>query len=252
MRHILAYSGGIASAYCIKVIPHLDIVYFNDTKWEHPDLYRFNRDIEKHFCMQITEDSDGRDPEQLAFDRHGLPSNRMPFCSVTLKAQRLQRFAKCGDTLYFGILDDELPRAARIRTIYAERGVMTEFPLIQIPNAKQQAFDYFESVGIEKPMLYKMGFDHNNCSGGCVRAGKRSWARLWHLDPETYEKRAAVERRFNEHFGTHYSFIRDCTLDEFVPQIKKRKIYQFDDDGWQGDCIGLCSPKDLIVEGGKA
>ena len=242
MSRILAYSGGVASAYCISLIPDADVIYFNDTKWEHPDLYRFNRDVERHFGVSITIDSDGRSPEQVFMDQHMLGNNRAPICSRILKAERLQKFAKPGDTLYFGIMLDELPRAARIRSIYSGLGIDTEFPMIRDDKAKDKAFDYFRDAGIEVPYLYRIGFDHNNCSGGCVRAGKRSWARLYQFDRATYEDRSRVEREFNEKFNCHYSFIKDCTLEEFKAQIIKRpNIYQFDDDGWQGECIGMCA-----------
>jgi len=241
MRHIVAYSGGIASAHVIALVPHIDEVYFNDTRWEHEDLYRFNLDVEKHFGIKLTEDSDGRDPEQVFNDEHCLGSNRIPLCSRILKGERLQKHAKPGDTLYFGIMPDEINRAGRIRAIYNDLGVNTEFPLITANVSKQESFKYWADAGVRKPWLYAQGFEHNNCSGGCVRAGKRSWARLYHTDPVTYQKRSDVEQRFNEKFKCNYSYIRDCTLEEFVLQIKKRRIYQFDDDGWDGECIGLCA-----------
>jgi 3'-phosphoadenosine 5'-phosphosulfate sulfotransferase (PAPS reductase)/FAD synthetase len=239
-RSIVAYSGGIASAYCIGLCPGAE-VYFNDTLWEHDDLYRFNNDVARDFGVVITSDSDGRDCEQIFNDEHILGSNRVPVCSRILKAERLQRYAHAGDTIYFGIMPDELPRAARIRTIYTSLGINTEFPMIRNENAKADAFNYFDRAGIKKPYLYTKGFAHNNCSGGCVRGGKRNWARLWHSDKATYQARSDCEQRFNERFKTHYSFLRDCTLEELVPQIKRRRIYDFSDDGWQGECIGLCA-----------
>jgi 3'-phosphoadenosine 5'-phosphosulfate sulfotransferase (PAPS reductase)/FAD synthetase len=239
-KRIIAYSGGIASAYCISLVKDAE-VYFNDTKWEHDDLYRFNKDVEKHYGINIVNDSDGRSPEQVFNDEHMLGNNRAPICSRVLKAQRLQRYAKPGDTIYFGIMPDELPRAARIRTIYTALGVNTEFPMLTNNTAKSDAFLYFERNHIKKPHLYNVGFEHNNCSGGCVRAGKKSWARLFHTDKVTYEKRSKVESDFNCKFKCHYSFIKGCTLEEFKEQIPKKQLYQFDDDGWQGECIGLCA-----------
>lgn len=241
MKHILAYSGGVASAFCISLVPEDAEIYFNDTRWEHPDLYRFNDDISNYYGRKIIVDSDGRTPEDVFFDQHMLGSNRTPICSRILKAERLQRYAEPGDTLYFGIMPDELPRAARIRTIYCGLGINTEFPMIRDNHAKANAFAFIEKAKIKVPYLYTKGFDHNNCSGGCVRAGKRNWARLWHTDRMTYEARSAVEARFNEKFKCHYSFLKDCTLEEFIPQIKKRSIYDFSDDGWKGECIGLCA-----------
>ncbi|MFM6395675.1 MAG: phosphoadenosine phosphosulfate reductase family protein, partial [Planktothrix sp.] len=68
MSIIVALSGGKASAYCadyaLNNFPKKDVIlYFNDTKWEHPDLYRFLNDLSKYWDKEITYDSDGRSPE---------------------------------------------------------------------------------------------------------------------------------------------------------------------------------------------
>ena len=240
MRRILAYSGGIASAYCISLVEP-DVVYFNDTRWEHEDLYRFNNDVENLYGIKLVHDNDGRNPEEVFMAQHMLGNNRAPICSRVLKAERLQRYAKPGDTIYFGIMPDELNRAARIRAIYSELGINTEFPMLRNDKAKSEAFNFFYQRRVKRPYLYNIGFEHNNCSGGCVRAGKRSWARCYRFLPEVYESRSLVEQRFNLMMGGNYSFIKGCTLEEFKEQIKRRDIYQFDDDGWQGECIGMCA-----------
>jgi len=244
MKHIVAYSGGVASAYVAKIVLEENkeaIIYFNDTKWEHPDLYRFNSDIEKHLRCKIYIDSDGRNPEEVFFDQHMLGNNRAPICSRVLKANRLQKFAVAGDIVYFGITEDEIHRAGRIRAVYTPKGIDSRFPLIEQHITKKEIFDYWVNSGIEIPYMYKVGFEHNNCSGGCVRAGKKSWTRLLETDPATYEKRSDVERRFNMQFNSHYSFIKGCTLDELKDQVKNKKQLVFDDDGWEGECVGICS-----------
>lgn len=172
MKHIVALSGGESSAavallVCRKGDP---ILYFNDTQWEHSDLYRYLSELSEYLGVPITEDSDGRSPEQVAYDNHALPNNRMPFCSRTLKAERLQKYAKPGDIVYFGIGAHEIHRAARIRTIYSGLGINTHFPLIERGINSDGARQLMEKTGIKRPAMYEMGFDHNNCSGGCVRA----------------------------------------------------------------------------------
>jgi len=104
MSVIVTVSGGKASAWCAYwALNHYKksevVLYFNDTRWEHPDLYRFLYDLSNHLNHPIVWDSDGRSPEQLFYDNNALANNRMPFCSRILKAQRLQRYYKDGDTL---------------------------------------------------------------------------------------------------------------------------------------------------------
>ncbi len=88
---IVTLSGGKASAWCADwAFKHYEkkdvILYFNDTKWEHEDLYRFLDDLSNHFDHPITRDSDGRTPEQLFYDNNYLANNLAPFCSRILKA----------------------------------------------------------------------------------------------------------------------------------------------------------------------
>jgi len=49
-RIVVALSGGKASAFCanwaIEKYNKNVLLYFNDTKWEHPDLYRFLDDLQ--------------------------------------------------------------------------------------------------------------------------------------------------------------------------------------------------------------
>lgn len=252
LRHIIAYSGGVSSAYTIKLVleKYPDaIIYFNDTKWEHEDLYRFNKDIEKLFNIKITEDSDGRNPEQLFMDIHFLGNNKVPCCSVELKAKRLQKFASPGDNLYFGIGIEEIHRAARIRSIYTPKGINTYFPLIENKINKETIFTFFKENKIEIPYLYKIGFSHNNCSGGCVRAGKKSWINLYRMDKKTYLERENLEIKFNKKFGGNNTFLGDITLKELRERIEyenRNSLLWFENNKWnlQDDepieCIGMC------------
>ncbi len=178
MSIIVALSGGKASAWCagwaFRNYQKDDIIlYFNDTKWEHEDLYRFLNDLSQPF------DNDGRNPEELFYDRHALANNRMPFCSRELKAERLQRFYRDSDTLVFGIGASESHRAVRIASVYdgvskkTGKRVTLRFPLVSEKVTKKQIDDFLADAGIREPLLYSLGFSHNNCSGGCVRTGKK-------------------------------------------------------------------------------
>jgi len=77
-RIIVALSGGKASAWCAKwaleKFGDRTILYFNDTKWEHPDLYRFLEDIERLLSIRIFYDTDGRTPEEIFYQKHALTS----------------------------------------------------------------------------------------------------------------------------------------------------------------------------------
>lgn len=254
MSVIVAISGGKASAWCanwaLKQFQKEEVVlYFNDTKWEHADLYRFLDDLSKHFNHIITFDSDGRSVESLFYDNNALASNRMPFCSRILKAERLQKYYKDGDTLIFGIGSDEPHRANRLIGVYQTNAAKTGkwpkllFPLIEENVTKQQIDDFLKTANIKEPLLYSLGFLHNNCSGGCVRAGKKHWKLLYEKLPEVYADRERVEREMRKHTGRDISFFKDETLEDFRGRIERKELsrhYDSDDDK-ETECIGICS-----------
>lgn len=253
MSVIVAISGGKASAWCadwaLKNYPKEDVIlYFNDTKWEHPDLYRFLDELSKYFDHPITRDSDGRNPEQLFYDNRALANNRMPFCSRIFKAERLQKYYRDGDILVFGIGTDEPHRAKRLVGVYqiiaAKTGkwLQLKFPLISENTTKQQIDDFLNDVGIKEPLLYRLGFLHNNCSGGCVRAGKKHWKMLYEKLPEIYAERERVEREVREYLGKDVHFFKDETLESFRGRIERGELssYYDTDDDKETECIGIC------------
>ena len=252
-RVIVALSGGKASFWCanwaFENYPKEDIVlYFNDTKWEHPDLYRFLGDIEKYFNHPITADSDGRSPEDVFYDNHALANNRMPFCSRELKAERLQNFFEDGDVLVFGIGVEEAHRAHRIVGVYQGIATKTDkwptlvFPLISENMSRDEIDTFLINTGIRSPELYNLGFTHNNCSGGCVRAGKKQWKLLYEKLPDVYMDRERVEREMREWLGKDVSFFKDETLEHFRGRVERKELSAHYDTGEDvSECIGICT-----------
>lgn len=252
---IVALSGGKASAWCadwaLKNYPKKDVIlYFNDTKWEHSDLYRFIDDLSKHFNHTIYFDSDGRSPEGLFYSKNSLANDRMPFCSHELKAKRLQEFYNDGDTIIFGIGKNELHRAKRIARVYQTIAIKKKkfptlvFPLISENISDSEIDNFLSHAKIEEPTLYKLGFKHNNCSGGCVRAGKKHWKLLYETLPEVYLKREKTEEGLRAYTGKDIHFFKDETLKHFRHRIETNqlsKFYQINNvKQTTVECVGLC------------
>jgi len=253
MSIIVAISGGKASAWCadwaLRQYPKEEVIlYFNDTKWEHDDLYRFLNDLSEYFNHPVTFDSDGRSPRELFFDNRALANNRMPFCSRILKAERLQKFYHDGDTLVFGIGADEPHRAKRLIEVYKTIAEKTgkwpklSFPLIRERTTKEQIDAFLKEANIKEPLLYRLGFLHNNCSGGCVRAGKKQWKLLYEKLPEVYAERERLEQEMREYLNKDISFFKDETLKEFRGRIERGELSSYyDADEKETECIGICS-----------
>lgn len=251
-RVICALSGGKASAWCAKWAfdnyPKEDIIlYFNDTKWEHEDLYRFLDDLSKYFDHPITYDNDGRSPEALFYDHRALANNRMPFCSHELKAERLQKFYRHGDTIVFGIGLDEPHRAKRIIDVYESVGhrkkryAKLAFPLISEGVTPRDINKWLHEVDILEPLLYRLGFKHNNCAGGCVRSGKGQWKLLLEKLPEIYAERERVEEEMREYLGKPVTYLKDISLKELRYRIESDSQMSFDFDVVASECIGICT-----------
>lgn len=255
MSIIVALSGGKASAWCanyaLENYYKKDVIlYFNDTKWEHPDLYRFLCDLQKYLNHRIIRDTDGRSPEDLFYEYHAIANNRMPFCSRVLKAERLQRFYKDGDTLIFGIGLDEQHRADRIIQVYQKCAAKTGkfpklcFPLIEYGIKKKEIEDWLSIEKIKEPYLYSVGFTHNNCSGGCVRAGKKQWKLLYDTMPHVYMDRERLEQEVRKFFNKDISIFKDETLKDFRGRIERKELsdhYYNDDKESMLECVGICS-----------
>jgi len=246
--NIATLSGGIMSFYAAylsiqKYGKENVLLYFNDTKWEHPDLYRFLNDIQSFLSKEIYFDTDGRTPEQVFFDERFLGCDRVPLCSRVLKAERLQKFYKDGDNLIFGIGIEEYhrmrPIISRYQIVYAQTGKFCtlEFPLIKQEIPRYKIDEWFRQTGIKMPELYELGFEHNNCSGGCVRQGAKRWRKLLKTLPDVYQAREDLENSFREKFGD-YSFMKDITLKEF--KETDESFDRLNPDLFDGECIGIC------------
>ncbi|MEN6605880.1 MAG: phosphoadenosine phosphosulfate reductase family protein [Bryobacteraceae bacterium] len=251
MRVIVTLSGGKASAWCAKwAFEHYAksdiILYFNDTHWEHPDLYRFLTDLEKHFNHPITRDSDERSPEDLFYDKRALANNRMPFCSAVLKAERLQKYYQDGDILIFGIGLNEQHRAVRLKDVYyhtsqkSGKACTLRFPLIENPVTDETIQQFLTEAGVEIPLLYRLGFKHNNCSGGCVRATIGHWTKLYHMLPEVYAERERVEMEVSEFLGRPSTIMPEISLKTLRERLESQQSFNFEEPTDVIECIGIC------------
>lgn len=250
-RIVVALSGGLASAWCaewaVKKFPKDEIIlYFNDTKWEHPDLYRFIKDISSYLGKEVYEDSLGLSPEDLFYAHHAIANNRMPFCSHQLKAKRLQNFYRDEDMLVFGIGPNETHRAFRIVSRYQVLAAKTgKSPVLAFPllDTQVELKKWSESVGVEIPTLYKYGFEHNNCSGGCVRAGKKQWVKLYYDLPEVYAERERVEREVSLHFQRRMTILKDESLAKLRHRIETGNLSRHYAEVIPSyvECFGVCN-----------
>lgn len=249
MQYIVNVSGGLASYEALRRTierygTEQTTAVFADTRIEDADLYRFLGDIERHFGIELVRLADGRTPWQVMRDERAITMQSMAPCSKILKHEVIDRWVteQWGDkpkTRVFGFDWTEPHRADRIAERLAP--VPTWCPLLEKPYlTKQEIAQAVQSIGIEPPRLYRMGFPHNNCGGGCVRAGAAHFTHLLRVMPTVYTEWEQNEQGIRDYLGKDISILKDrrggesrpMTLAELRQRVEASEPY--DDDLWGG------------------
>jgi hypothetical protein len=209
-NHIIFFSGGRASFAVAEFVkmkyPDDNIVlYFSDVMWENYDLYRFIKEVSDKLQLPLLTHSKGINPLQLMFEKKLVYNSRIGDCSKILKMQIAARFLKKGKrpeveswrnkqflvdkdfvtdaTLYFGIGFSEAHREKAI--VKNWKPFKVEMPLMDNFIDEQALLAQYD---IKQPILYDLGFSHNNCNGRCVKAGQGHYKNLKEKMPEVFQK----------------------------------------------------------------
>ncbi|ADO59955.2 hypothetical protein PPSC2_28410 (plasmid) [Paenibacillus polymyxa SC2] len=209
-NHIIFFSGGKASFavadFVKRMYPEDNIVlYFTDVMWENEDLYRFIKEASDKLQLPLLTHSKGINPLQLMFEKKLVYNSRIGDCSKILKMQVASRFLKKGKRpkveywrnkkylvdddfiqdaiLYFGIGFDELHRQDAI--IKNWKPFKVSMPLI---DNYIDIDEVLTSYKICQPIMYDLGFSHNNCNGRCVKAGQGHYKNLKIKMPDIFKK----------------------------------------------------------------
>jgi 3'-phosphoadenosine 5'-phosphosulfate sulfotransferase (PAPS reductase)/FAD synthetase len=198
-RVISRFSCGAASAVATKLAidkygDSVEICY-NDTGSEHPDNIRFMQDCEKWFGRKVTvlKSQKFANIWEVFEKRRFLVSHQGAPCTSEMKRIPGEAVWNIGDVEIFGYTSDEGHRLDRFRRDNNER--IIETPLIEKHLTKEDCLGMLERVGIEIPMMYKLGFRNNNCIG-CVKARDNLdyWKRVRKYFPDQFNRTAKIER----------------------------------------------------------
>lgn len=243
-RVVVGFSGGVTSAWCagwaLRTFPRDEVILlWHDTKEEHPDTYRFLREMAAALGMPITERSDGRSVTQLFRDEGMLGNGQNTMCSRVLKAEPGARFVrdlKVGDALsrafhpddpievvkVIGYSAAEPKRVAKMVGHCANDGITARFPIIEERVTKQQCADWCQCVMGVKPSEQYEDFEHANCEG-CVKGGRDYWLRVHQKRPHVFWQRSGLEDEFG-HTIIRGGNREHPTLRELVQIGLKRKV----------------------------
>jgi len=207
-RVVVGFSGGVTSAWCagwaLRTFPREEVVLlFHDTKEEHPDTYRFIREMAAALGHEVTERSDGRSVTQLFRDEGYLGNNQNAMCSRVLKAEQGERYLEdirrtdpnLEVVKVIGYGAHERKRVDRMVGYCAARGVRARFPVIEEGVTKQQCAEWCAcEMGVKPSAMYEWS-EHANCIG-CVKGARAYWLAVAREHPEVFEQRAAMEEEF--------------------------------------------------------
>lgn len=234
MKHVVMFSGGIGSWATAKRVAEQYgtedmVLLFSDVKGDNPnphvgedeDTYRFIREAADNIGAELVILQDGRDIWQVFKDKRFLGNSRQANCSHELKQKPARRWLNenCdpADTvIYVGIDWTETHRIPAIEKNYlpwVAKAPLTEPPYLD----KKQMIAWAESEGLKTPRLYELGFPHNNCGGGCVRAGQGQFAKLLQIMPDRYAVWEQKEKEMQEFLGRPVTILRETKNGERRP-----------------------------------
>lgn len=195
-RHIISLSGGLASAASAVIAHEQGYEYemvFADTLIEHPDLYRFINQLSRALGKPYIHLIDGRDPWAVFVDNKYIGNSQTAHCSKDLKTAKVAEWMEAEawhhEPLVLGMYKDEEDRLERARFNWRPQEVTSL--LIEHKVTPGMAADLVSFYVKKRPVLYDMGFIHNNCGGMCVRGGQGQFARLLDMRPKFYKKMEA-------------------------------------------------------------
>lgn len=190
-RYTISLSGGLASAASAVIAHEQGYNYemvFADTLIEHPDLYRFINQLSRALGKPYVHLIDGRDPWDVFVDREYIGNTRTAHCSRDLKTAKVAEWMEANafhhEPLVLGMYLDEEDRLDRAKANWKPQEVTSL--LIDHKITPGKAAEIVSFYVAKRPVLYDMGFPHNNCGGGCVRAGQGQWNHLLNVRPQFY------------------------------------------------------------------
>jgi len=237
-RVISWFSCGAASAVATVLAKikygEIEAVYCR-VREEHDDNLRFLKEFQVKTGISVTtimdEKHDGSIHNVFAKrgyikDQYGAP------CTMILKKWQRQAYQRPGDIQVFGYTIEEQDRADRF--IDSNNDVREDFLLIENKITKVDCYKYLQNLRIELPVMYRLGYNNNNCIG-CVKGGMGYWNKIRKDFPVHFERMAKTERRIGHAINKDKN--GPVYLDELAPDRGRYK------EDMPADCGFTCESK---------
>jgi hypothetical protein len=221
------FSCGITSAVACKLAidkyPNVEL-YYIEISTAHDDNERFISDCEKWYGKKINRIRSRKYKDQFeVWEKtgyvNGVDGAR---CSTELKKEvRYYLEQEMKPNLFednaiienqifgFEFVAKEINRALDFKMDFPHTHPL--YPLIDEKLTKPNCGAILQSVGIELPIMYALGYNNNNCIG-CTKGGKGYWNKIRIDFPLIFERAKEAER------NAGHSCINGTFLDELSPE----------------------------------
>lgn len=235
MRVVSWFSCGAASAVATILAAvkygEIDAVYCR-VQEEHEDSLRFLDDFTRVTGIKVKTIMD--EPSQGSiyniFLKRGFLKNQYGApCTMILKKNMRKSYQQPDDIQVFGYTVEEQGRADRF--IDSNNEVREDFILIDNKVTKRDCYDHLRRIGLELPVMYRLGYSNNNCIG-CVKGGMGYWNKIRKDFPDRFDKMAKLERQIGH--AVNKDDNGPVYLDELVPNRGRFK------EDMPGDCGFTC------------
>ena len=230
-RVVVWFSCGASSAVAAKLAidkygERCQLVYCDTLAEEHPDNIRFMSDIEQWLNkkVKIIKSKKYKSLSEV-FEKTRFMANIMGArCTTELKKIPRFEFQSSDDVHIFGFTLEEHRRIERFEENNPE--LITDWILLDKGYSREDCYAALEKAGIDLPVMYKLGYNNNNCIG-CVKAtSARYWNKIRRDFPEYFELRCKQSREYGFKL-TRYKGKR-IFLDElpsnYFPKEPRQKI----------------------------
>lgn len=214
--------GGVTSAVACKIAIDTYGAYncriiMIDTQNEHPDTYRFKKDCESWYGIEIEIITGIGERYGNIFDvwrKHkSLNTANGAICSTNLKRVVREKWEKTNEFKHqvfgFEFEKKEFNRALSMTMNHGKR-TKAIYPLLMLGYNKQDCIRIVEGAGIQVPEMYRLGFQNNNCfSTGCVQGGIGYWQKMKTDFPDKLDVMADLEHELTELKGEPVTMLKD-------------------------------------------
>jgi len=218
-RVISWFSCGAASAVATilareKYGDRMEAVYCRVVE-EHPDSMRFLEDFVRVTGIPVKTITDAKYSGSIyeVFGKRRFFKNQFGApCTTILKKDMRKSYQRPDDIQVLGYTSEEQERIDRF--IDANNDVNEDFILMSKGIGKKDCFQRITALGIELPLMYRLGYANNNCVG-CVKGGMGYWNGIRKDFPEAFDRMQKMERQIG--FAINKDKDGPVYLDELAP-----------------------------------